>query len=86
MSSSDQTVSLTVVSSNPTMVNESTQTTPSTESSISEEREVLPWTADEENTMDKANENLDEYVRGLDENERHEEEIRRILEQDERDQ
>ena len=86
MSFSERTVSLTIVSSNPTMVDESTQTSPSTESSVSEEREILPWTADEENAMNEANENLDEYVRGLDENERHEEEVRRILEQDKRDQ
>ena len=82
MSSSEQTVSLTIVSSNPTMVDESTQTTPSTESSVSEEREVLPLTADKENAMNEANKNLDEYVQGLDEAERHEEEVRRILEQD----
>ena len=75
MSSSEQTVSLTIVSSHPTMVDELTQTTPSTESSISEEREVLPWTADEEAAMDKANENLEGYVQGLDEAERHEEEV-----------
>ena len=62
MSSSEHTISLTVVSSNPTMVNASTQTTPSTESNISEEREVLPWTADEEMAMNEANKNMDEYV------------------------
>ena len=86
MSSSEQTISLTIVSSHPTMVDESTQTTPSTESSILEEREVLPWTADEEMAMDEANENLEEYVQGLNKAERQEEEVRRILEQDERDQ
>ena len=86
MSSSEQTVSLTIVSSHPTMVDESTQTTPSTESSISEEREVLPWTADEEMAMDEANKNLEGYVQGLDEAGKPEEEIRRILEQDQRDQ
>ena len=75
MSSSEQTVSLTIVSSHPTMVDKSTQTTPSTESSVLEEREVLPWTADEEAAMDKANENLEGYVQGLDEAERHEEEV-----------
>ena len=83
MSSSEQTVSLTIVSSHPTLVDESTQTTPSTESSISEEREVLPWTADEETAMNEANENLEGYVQELDEAERHKEEVRRILEQDE---
>ena len=83
MSSSEQTVSLTIVSSHPTLVDESTQTTPSTESSISEEREVLPWTADEETAMNEANENLEGYVQELDEAERHEEEVQRILEQDE---
>ena len=86
MSSSEQTVSLTIVSSNPTLVDESTQTTPSTESSVSEEREVLPWTADEELAMNEANEDLVGYVQRLNEEERHEEEVRRILEQDERDQ
>ena len=86
MSSSEQTASLTAISSHPTMVDESTQTTPSTESSVSEEREVLPWTADEETAMNEANEDLDEYVQRLDEAERHEEEVRRILEQDERDE
>ena len=86
MSSSEQTVSLTIVSSNPTMVDESTQTTPSTESSVSEEREVLPWTADEELAMDEANEDLVGYVQRLDEEERHEEEVRRILEEDEQNQ
>ena len=86
MSSSDQTVSLTIVSSHPTMVDELTQTTPSTESSVSEEREVLPWTADKEMAMNKANENMDDYVQRLDEAQRHEEEVRRILEQDERDE
>ena len=75
MSSSEQTVSITVVSSHPTMVDESTQTTPSTKSSVSEEREVLPWTADEEAAMNEANENLEGYVQGLDEAERHEEEV-----------
>ena len=83
MSSFEQTNSLTAISSHPTMVDESTQTTPSTESSISEEREVLPWTADEEIAINEANKNMDEYVRGLDEAEKHEEEVRRILEQDE---
>ena len=75
MSSSEQTASLTAISSHPTMVDESTQTTPSTESSVSEEREVLPWTADEETAMNEANEDLDEYVQRLDEAERHEEEV-----------
>ena len=75
MSSSEQTVSLTIVSSNPTMVDESTQTTPSTESSVSEEREVLPWTADEELAMDEANEDLVGYAQRLDEEQRHEEEV-----------
>ena len=82
MSSFEQTNSLTAVSSHPTMVDELTQMTPSTELSISEEREVLSWTADEEIAINEANENMDKYVRGLDKTERHEEEIRRILEQD----
>ena len=86
MSSSEQTLSLTIVSSHPTMVDESTQTTPSTESSVLEEREVLPWTADKEAAMNEGNEDLGGYVQRLDEAERHEEEVRRILEQNEQDQ
>ena len=63
MSSFEQTtVSLTVVSSHPTMVDESTQTTPSTESDVLKEREVLPWTTNEEMAMNEANENIDEYI------------------------
>ena len=86
MSSSNQTItSLTAVSSYPAMVNESTQTTPSTKSNVLEKREVLPWTADEEMAMDEANENMDEYLRERARIEEHKEEVRRILEQNERD-
>ena len=72
MSSSN---SLTIVSSYLTMVDESTQTTPSTESDILDEREVLPWTADEEMVINKANKNMDEYVWEQDRIERHEEKV-----------
>ena len=67
------------------MVDELTQTTPSTESSVLEEREVLPWTADEEMAIDEANENMDKYLQERARIEKHEEEVRRILEQNEWD-
>ena len=86
MSSSKQTtVSLTVVSSHLTMVDELTQMTPSTKSSVLEEREVLPWTADEM-AIDEANENMDKYLQERARIEKHEEEVRRILEQNEWDE
>ena len=87
MSSSDQATSLTIVSHTPTLVDASTQTTPSpsTESDVSEDRRV-PWTTDEERALDEANEQVDEYVREVNERERHEEEVRRILEQNEVDE
>ena len=77
---------LTIVSSHLTMVDESTQTTPSTESDVLDEREVLPWTADEEIVINKANKNMDKYVREQDRIERHEEKVRRILEQNKQDE
>lgn len=68
------------------MVDESIQTTPSAKSNILEEKEVLPWTIDEEMAIDKANENIDEYVQEQARIEEQEEEVRRILEQDEQDE
>ena len=63
MSNSEQTITLLVdTPSSPTMIDHLVQTTPFTKSDVSEEREVVPWTEDEERVIDEANKTMDSYI------------------------